>query len=78
MERKLTIKRAGYLRLSLHNHSSQLTSRLTGLLIIIIIVVVLRPFEQRRVPHPGSTGGTSLQKTGAHYYSNTFTLQSNI
>jgi hypothetical protein len=51
---------------SLHNYSTQLTSRLTGLLIVIIIVV-LRPFEQRRVPHPGSAGGTSLQKTEARY-----------
>jgi hypothetical protein len=51
----------------MHNHSTQLTSRLTGLLIVIVVVVVLRPFEQRRVPHPGSTGGTSLQKTEARY-----------
>jgi len=40
----------------------KLTSRLTGLFIIIVVVIVLRPFEQRGVPHPGSTSGTSLQQ----------------
>jgi len=46
---------------SLHRRARKLTSRLTGLFIIIIVVIVLRPFEQRGVPHPGSTSGTSLQ-----------------
>ena len=45
----------------LHRSARKLTSRLTGLFIIIIVVIVLRPFEQRGVPHPGSTSGTSLQ-----------------
>lgn len=34
-------------------------SRLTGLFIIVVVVIVLRPFEQRGVPHPCSTSGTS-------------------
>ena len=46
---------------SLHRRARKLTSRLTGLFIIVVVVIVLRPFEQRGVPHPGSTSGTSLQ-----------------
>ena len=46
---------------SLHGRARKLTSRLTGLFIIVVVVIVLRPFEQRGVPHPCSTSGTSLQ-----------------